>query len=296
MSHNSLPFELFEGEKIIEELDAHWTWILPTLAKATIAIVFYLSLAYLAPDYFFGASSGRIISLLIVMGIVGYVVIMRKKHHFSRFIITNLRLVEIDRHRFLHAQIYEVPYDHIQSVRALKHGFWGTLFNYGTLIINTAGEEGQFEFGGNRLVNPGKVQSVILITRDEFLKNLGSYNAVLSRPGTPDSQSASYNTFVNFFKAMQTMPEPTQSSKPVAGFTVSDEEDESDKTTNHSDNSYLVSMLSRAGNFKKNVIKSLAEEINNDGNPRGHRLVKTVTSSPHFKKKVTDDLKKELLN
>lgn len=296
MSRNSLPFELFEGEKVIKELNLHWTWILPILTKASLAAILYLSLAYLWPGYFFGASSGRIISLLIVMGIVGYVVIIRKKHHLSRFIITNYRLVEIDRHRLLHAQIYEVPYDHIQSVRAIKNGFWGTLFNYGTIIISTAGEEGQLEIGNNRLADPGKAQSVILVARDDFLKNLGSYNAVFNQPGMPDSQSASYNTFVNFFKAMQTMPEPAQSSKPVAGFTINDEVDESDKITNHSDNSYLVSMLSRGGNFKKNVIKSLTEEINNDGKPRGQRLVKTVTSSPHFKKKVMADLKKELLN
>ncbi|MDP3244168.1 MAG: PH domain-containing protein [bacterium] len=281
MSRNSLPFELIDGEKVIGEPNLHWTWILPTFIKVSIALAIYLSLVYLSHGYFFGTLNGGIISLLIIMGIVGYFVITRKKHHLSRFVITNYRLVDVNRHRLLHTQIYEVPYDHIQSVCALKSGFWGTLLNYGTLIISTAGEEGKLEIGQNHLARPGDAQSVILIARDEFLKNLGSYKAVLSQRGMQDNQS---------------IQQLVQERKSTVGFAVSDEEDESGKVTSHSDSSYLVGMLSRGASFKKNVIKSLVEEIGSDGSPKGHRLVKTVTSTAHFKKKVIDDLEKELLS
>lgn len=296
MTYQTSSFPLLEGEKIISEPHLHWSWILPILLKATFASAFFASIAYLAPSYFFETVGSRVITLVFVVSVIGYVVGVRKKHQLSRFIITSYRLIDIDRSEFFHSQVCEIPYDHIQSVRTSMSGFWGTIFRYGTLIISTAGEESQFE--SHHLAHLREVQSIILTARDEFLRNLGVYNnTVMDQSGTMANQMVGNNPFMNFFKAMQMAQPPFQSeSKPLVGFTVNDDREDLGRTMEHSNSSYLVGMLSRGGGFKKNVIQSLVEEIDNDGRPRGHRLVKTITSSPHFKKKVMDDLAKEILN
>lgn len=300
MSHQSLPFDLLNGEKIISEGKMHWSWILPTLFKATLISAIFAGLAYVAPSYFLGTATGKIVTLVFVLCVLGYVIGVRRKHHLTRFIITNYRLINIDRHRLLHSEVREIPYDHIQSVRTLTSGFFGTIFRYGTLIINTAGEESQLEIG-HHLAHPGEVQSTILATRDEFLRNLSAYNTIVDQSGMPANQSANNNPnnnpFVNFFKAMQmTQLSPVEESKPLVDFSVSDKGEDSDGDNGQTDSSSLVSMLARGGGFKKNVIQSLSQELENGGRPRGHRLVKTITSSPYFKKKVIDDLGKDILN
>lgn len=295
MSQHSFPFRLLEGEKVITEPHLHWSWILPTLSKVAFASALFVTGAYLAPSYFFGTASGKILTPVFILGVIGYIVGVQRKHRLSRFIITSYRLINIDRQRLWHSEVCEIPYDHIQSVRTLISGFWGTIFRYGSLFISTAGEESQFE--SHHLAHPREVQSIILTARDEFLRNLGAYNTVTDQSGVPANQSASSNPFMNFLKALQMTQLPAVAeSKPLVGFGVSDMEKDSDKATRKTDSSYLVGMLARGGSFKKNVIQSLAEELDNDGRPRGHRLVKTVASSPHFKKKITDDLTREILN
>lgn len=296
MSHQSSSLSLLEGEKIINEPNAHWSWILPTLFKAMFASIFFAGLVYVVPSYFLKTANGKIIIFIFLLGIIGYILIVRKKHHLSRFIITNYRLINIDRQKFFHNEVCEIQFDHIQSVRILISGFFGTIFRYGVLIISTADEESQFEI--HHLAHPREVQSIILTVRDEFLRNLGVYNnSTMDQIEMKDNQLSVNNQFANFFKAIQMIQTPLVSeSKSVVGFEANNKKKDIRRVTTNSNSSYLVGMLSDSGGFKKSVIQSLSKELNNGGRPHGHRLVKTVTSLPHFNKKVIDDLGRELLN
>jgi len=65
--------------------------------------------------------------------------------YWNAFIITNLRVIDVDQRGFFERTVSEAAYDKVQDVSYKIKGFWGTLLNYGTLIIQTAGTSSNLE-------------------------------------------------------------------------------------------------------------------------------------------------------
>lgn len=57
--------------------------------------------------------------------------------HFSVYIITDQRVINVKQNGFFHRQVVELGHDKIQNVNYEVPGFWATSFGYGTIIIQT---------------------------------------------------------------------------------------------------------------------------------------------------------------
>jgi hypothetical protein len=75
-------------------------------------------------------------------------------------IVTNERLVDVDQINLLYHRTSELHLQNIEDVRAEIKGFLGTLFDYGTIYVQTAGVAAHFEF--DDIPNPHRVAKLIL--------------------------------------------------------------------------------------------------------------------------------------
>lgn len=82
-------------------------------------------------------------------------------------IITTHRIVDIDQKGFFHKEISRVSYDQVEDVAGSIKGFWGTIFRYGNVIIQTG--NGKVEVIVDRIKQPVHIQEEIQEMRDRFM-------------------------------------------------------------------------------------------------------------------------------
>lgn len=74
-------------------------------------------------------------SLMIVT-----VIVIFHNYYLSMQIITNERVIDIDQTGIFKREINTVPISNIQDVTYKKNTFWKSIFNYGDIIVQTAGQ------------------------------------------------------------------------------------------------------------------------------------------------------------
>jgi len=97
------------------------------------------------------------VSLLIGIGIAVRVFV---EYSFNVFLITDARIIDIDQKGFFDRTVSETTYDKIQDVSFRSHGVTQTLLRYGSVIIQTAGQQANIELHGVK--NPERVQQTII--------------------------------------------------------------------------------------------------------------------------------------
>ncbi len=78
---------------------------------------------------------------------------------YNVHIVTNWRIVDMDFTGFLHRDITEAPLRTVQDVTHQISGFMPVLFNFGHVIIQTAGENQQIDF--HDVPKPAKAADII---------------------------------------------------------------------------------------------------------------------------------------
>ena len=87
-----------------------------------------------------------IIPLMWYLGTFGYGFACFLSWYFNVYIVTNKRIVDIDWMGLLYKQLSSSQLDKIQDVTYKQGGISDTFFNFGTVLIQTAGTEPNFEF------------------------------------------------------------------------------------------------------------------------------------------------------
>ena len=62
-------------------------------------------------------------------------------YYLSIQIVTSERLIDIDQRGLFNREMNTLPIENIEDVTFKQNGFFGTVFNYGNVIVQTAGEE-----------------------------------------------------------------------------------------------------------------------------------------------------------
>lgn len=84
---------------------------------------------------------------------------------FNVNIVTDERIIDIDFHNLIYKEVSETKIDQIQDVTLKMGGAVRTVFNYGDLYIQTAGEVPNFDFLG--VPKPDRVAKIIQELRTE---------------------------------------------------------------------------------------------------------------------------------
>jgi uncharacterized membrane protein YdbT with pleckstrin-like domain len=79
--------------------------------------------------------------------------------YYNVYIISDERIIDVDFMSIHHKEIAQAKVDNIQDVTFVVTGFLQSMFNYGTVYIQTAGEEREFDFVD--VPHPDKVAKVL---------------------------------------------------------------------------------------------------------------------------------------
>lgn len=147
-----IKFETQEvGEEIILFLRQHFVvnigWIFATIVLSLIPVVIIPLLlnssilpANLPPGYML------VIPLLWYLGVFGYILVNFLQWYFNVYVVTNDRIVDIDWVNLLYKNLSSAKLDRVQDISFKQAGIFDLFFNYGDVLIQTAGAEANFEF------------------------------------------------------------------------------------------------------------------------------------------------------
>lgn len=148
--------ELKEGEKVITIIRKHWASFLGPVIKIIILIVI--------PIFFIGILFAHTWGVLIFFVweaiALAYAIHSWITWYFDCFIITDQRIVDIDQRSVFSREVSETALANIQDVTYKVEGILATVFNYGTVEVQTAGADQKIEI--DSVFDPKSVQDLIV--------------------------------------------------------------------------------------------------------------------------------------
>lgn len=180
-----LSKQLQDGETVVRIVRGH-----PITLGAPVAFGGVLMLAdFFLLAWWFGHHGWGVLGFTVVMAI-GVFLIIRGIYVWRHNVlaVTNRRVIDIDQHGFFERNVAEAPYEKIQDVRYTIRGLWPTIFHFGTIILQTAGNTTNLELAAvehpvelQQLISdlqrqakadqPGAVSAAELVSVVERLKN-----------------------------------------------------------------------------------------------------------------------------
>lgn len=144
------------------------------------SVYWLLSFFFIVPPFFFmfwlfGKGIWGQISFFVLVGI-GFCILIRTIFLYRKnsAIITTHRVIDIEQRGFFEKTVTEIPYSEIDFVSGKIKGIGGTLFRYGTVIINN--QSGNMSIVLQNVKHPVRLQEKI----NKYKKN---FNSIYSDKG-----------------------------------------------------------------------------------------------------------------
>lgn len=101
----------------------------------------------------------QILTLVLELLALGYLFERFLDWYFSVYIVTNIRIIDIDFSNIANRKISETKLSDIEDKTVIQNGIFRSIFNYGDLLIQTAGPTHEFTFYS--IPRPVEVQQII---------------------------------------------------------------------------------------------------------------------------------------
>lgn len=155
------------GEQTVALLRRHWV-TLTSLAIAFVLVLIlpigvFLGLRIVNPDFFIDPIRTTLFVLgLSIFFLFAWLFLFQNylDYYLDMWIVTNHRVLNIEQHGLFARTVSELRLDRVQDVTAEVNGFIRTMFDYGTVYIQTAGEKERFMF--EDIPHPNHIAKVIL--------------------------------------------------------------------------------------------------------------------------------------
>jgi hypothetical protein len=134
-----------EGEKIILSLRSHPFTQIGWILNSIFLFVFIFVLNFFIQN-FFNLLQVFILNIFAVIFILSYIWISFLGWYFNVGIVTNKRVIDIDFHAVIYKEITVAQLDKIEDITVKSGGYLQSLFDYGSIFIQTAGTEANVEF------------------------------------------------------------------------------------------------------------------------------------------------------
>jgi hypothetical protein len=168
LGHSKSPFSAFlvhpkvltfseqdNTEKIYLAARPHWANNLPWITLSTLMIFVPLFFKYFTFLNFFPIPYR--LSALLFWYIITFIYAFERflSWYFNLFLVTNQRVVDIDFNNLLNKHFATADLEMIQDTSSSVRGIFGTFFNFGDVLIQTASEKNQIRF--EKVPNPEKI-------------------------------------------------------------------------------------------------------------------------------------------
>lgn len=153
------------GEEILLLLRAHPITNIPWITLAIFVFLVPFLVSFLAPLLGFEASLIPQPFILVFL-IINYLLVLIIAFegflywYFNATIITNEKVIDIDFEQLLYKAVDLAPLPKIEEADSVTAGFFGTIFNYGNVNIQTAGATVAIEM--KKIPKPALVADMIL--------------------------------------------------------------------------------------------------------------------------------------
>lgn len=145
-----------EGEDLVAIVRPYWlTMVLPLGLSVLLLLLDVFFFAWFLQFGSWGFSAFSFLFLFSILWVVRTWIVWS----LNAFVITTERIIDVDQKGFFHRTVSEAALVNIQDVSFAISGPWQTLFQYGTVIIQTAGAKNNLELEGVR--HPEQVQERI---------------------------------------------------------------------------------------------------------------------------------------
>ncbi len=134
-----------EGEKIILLLRSHPFTQIGWILNSIFLFVFIFVLNFFIQN-FFNLLQVFILNIFAVVFILSYIWISFLGWYFNVGIVTNKRMIDIDLHAVIYKEITNAQLVKIEDVTVKSGGYLQSLFDYGSIFIQTAGTAVNIEF------------------------------------------------------------------------------------------------------------------------------------------------------
>lgn len=134
-----------EDEEVMLVLRAHPITQLPWVINGIFLFILLLVVnAFASP--IFSPQQLLIFNLGADAFIFSYYWINFLSYFFNVGIITNKRVLDVDFHAVIYKEVTEARIQKIEDITAKSGGYFGSVFNYGNVFVQTAGSELNIEF------------------------------------------------------------------------------------------------------------------------------------------------------
>lgn len=164
------------GEVFVTEVHKHPLGILLIYIQAGIGMLLAIILAYVLLPGLMGEDSWNknqvLISLILIILTASVALILMVAtyiYRLNRLIISNRNVTQVLQKGLFSRQVSELSMANVEDVTANQKGILATIFNYGELRIETAGEQNNFHF--TFCPNPNHYGRIVLEARQQFIEN-----------------------------------------------------------------------------------------------------------------------------
>lgn len=162
--------DLKEGEQLIFVIRKHWWFFIKFFFQALALLIITIILLILKISYSWILV---IVAMIAGIGLFFYYWFLWKN---DMYILTDQRLIDIDRNNIFHKQVTEVSLDKIQDVSYTVSGMIPMILNFGKVSIQTAGQSENVEI---RLApRPQNLQKQISQTFHNYREKIGHAKSV----------------------------------------------------------------------------------------------------------------------
>jgi len=163
--------QLEADERVLLTVRKHWfilgTQIFAILTLAVFPCILFVGVSLVAPASLLEKiNAGLVVTLYIGWLIIIWMALFSvwTNYYLDVWTVTNKRLIAVDQKGFFFRTTASFRLERLQDIIVSVNGIVATLLNYGSLEIQTAGDEKNFKAFG--LPNPPRIKSIILNATD----------------------------------------------------------------------------------------------------------------------------------
>jgi hypothetical protein len=164
-----LPFELQSDESILLFARRHWLFFYARLALMILAGVVGTvgAVIVVLATFGFDGIAGKGVGLVLLFWALYWGI--RAYFHWFRYqndvwVVTNQRLVDSIKRHWFHHQMASADLVDVEDIRVVREGMFQTVFNFGDVRCQTAGEVPNFVLAG--IPEPTRILAVVDAARD----------------------------------------------------------------------------------------------------------------------------------
>ncbi len=137
----------------------------PVVSLLSLFIINWILLAYSQ----FTLANLLLIDVVLFLGLFAWLTWQVEDWRNDTFQVTDRYVIDIDRRPFGFGESRkQAELSNVQNINSDRPNFWATIFNFGNVIIDTAGAQADIVF--ETVSNPNRVQSDIFKRRDQYLR------------------------------------------------------------------------------------------------------------------------------